>query len=166
LASLELITPRWGCIETEGGAQMSPYTHVECTPMETPCFIDLVLTGIQISRSTIQPFFKTVFLEKVPDSLIDLDFGGASEEVEEVSDVGAVADSPPIVLQDPATTQRKKREAKDQIRAAFRTAEQATRVAEKMASEFYDVYDLSDNESAFSEWMSEASSESEGAEED
>jgi hypothetical protein len=168
LASLELITPRWGCIETEGAAQMSPYTHVDCAPMETPCFVEFALVGIQISRSTIQPFFKTVFLEKVPDSLIDLDFGGSSEEVEEVSDVGGAADTLPIVLQDPATTQRKKREAKDQIRAAFRTAEQATREAERMASEFYDAYDLSDNESAFSEWLSEASetSGSEGAEED
>lgn len=170
LASLELITPRWGCIDTETGPQVSPYSHIECATVEIPCFVDLVLVGIQISRSTIQPFFKTAFLEKVPDSLIDLEFGSGSseevDEVEEVSDVGTPADALPIVLQDPATTQRKKREAKEMIRAAFRTAERATRDAQQMASDFYEAYDLSDNESAFSEWMSEASSESEEGEKD
>ena len=81
-----------------------------------------------------------------------------------MSDLGvpsSPADATPFVLQDPAVAERKKAEAKERIRAAFRTAEQATRDAEQMASEFYDVYDLSDNESAFSEWMEEESSEDE-----
>jgi len=162
LASLEVITPLWGCIEKDEGVVLSPYTHVNCTAVETPCFVDLALVGLQLSRSTIQPFFKTVFLEKVPDSLIDLEWGASpGEEVEEVSDLGISADENPLVLQDPATTQKKKNEAKEQIRAAFRTAEQATQQAERLASEFYDAYDLSDNESAFSEWMSESSEEEE-----
>jgi len=166
IASLELITPRWGCIEVDGVVKVNPFTHIELTPLlDGPSFVDLALVGIQISRSSIQPFFKTVILEKVPESVIDLEWGAPFEEdVEEVSDLGLAsspADATPFVLQDPAVTERKKEEAKERIRAAFRTAEQATRDAERMASEFYDAYDLSDNESAFSEWMEEESSEGE-----
>ena len=166
IASLELITPRWGCIEVDGTVKVNPFTHIELTPLlSAPSFVDLALAGIQISRSSIQPFFKTVFLEKVPESVIDLEWGAATEEeVEEVSDLGTAsspADATPFVLQDPTAIERKKTDAKERIRAAFRTADQATRDAERMATEFYDTYDLSDNESAFSEWMEEESSEGE-----
>lgn len=117
---------------------------------------DLVLKKLQISRSRIDPVWELV--EAATDS-IDFDWGGgtaaASTELEEVSDVPVSAgDESPFILTDPVAKERAKLTAKSQIRQLFATAHNARLEAETAAAAFLDTYDLSDTESAFSEWMS------------
>jgi hypothetical protein len=55
-------------------------------------------------------------------------------------------------IKDPAVLAREKAEAKERVRTAYRAAESARQAADAMASQFYSAYDVSDTESAFSEW--------------
>jgi hypothetical protein len=55
-------------------------------------------------------------------------------------------------------------EEKERVRTAFRSAEDAKYAAEEMAARFYAKYDLSDSESAFSEWASDQSDEDDDSE--
>jgi hypothetical protein len=131
--------------------------------------IDLQLASLEISRTTIRPTFNAV--ARIDDGRIDRDWAPASaaagansltfvgsagpaDELEEVSDVPEAADGV-ITLADPAVKAREKAAAKAQVRAAFEAAETARAEAEAAAAAFLDVYDLSDSESAFSEWLSE-----------
>ncbi len=78
--------------------------------------------------------------------------------MEEVSDV-PTAGGPVVTLADPARLAKEKAEAKERIRTAFEAAKEARTMAERMAAEFYDRYDLSDSESAFTEWLSDSDEE-------
>lgn len=114
---------------------------------------DLVLQKLQISRSRIEP----VWGFKEVSSTIDFDWGAAppaSAEIEEVSDVPAAGEDAPFVLCDPVQKERAKMAAKAQVRQLFTAANNARLEAETAAAAFLDTYDLSDTESAFSEWLS------------
>lgn len=104
------------------------------------------------------PVFELVYLGPKPNPCIDFDWGAVREaaEIEEVSDVPATEDAGVFTISDPAVAARKKAEAKMAVRAAFITAEEARTAAEEMAARFYAEHDLSDSESAFSEWMSDS----------
>ena len=113
---------------------------------------DLILQKLQISRSRIEPMWG---LKEVA-STIDFDWGTAAPaaELEEVSDVPAASGDAPFVLTDPVAKERAKMVAKAQVRDLFAVANNARLEAETAAAAFLDTYDLSDTESAFSEWMS------------
>lgn len=170
LESLEAITPNWGFILLDGVASLSPYTVIvnSVEASKCPCIVDLCLEGITMSRSTLKPVFRTTFIEvvNIPER-IDFDWLMDTEkdsELEEVSDV-ASADIPSgtLTLRDPVTMQRIKRDAKQRVRAAFRAAADAREEAECMATRFYDEHDLSETESAFTEWMSSESEDENSA---
>lgn len=110
---------------------------------------DLVLQKLVISRSRIESLWETI---PAASPTIDFDWAAPSE-LEEVSDVPA-AGGAPFVLSDPAAKERAKRAEKEKIRVLFATATNARLEAETAAAAFLDTYDLSDSESAFSEWMS------------
>ena len=171
--SLDSITPKWGVIYNETKTKgskgsstskglvlpaWSPYTHFDFTePLDAPCFVDLVLTAILITRSTISPRFGVVFLEKETSkkSVIDFDWPSApttSKEIEEIEDISAV-DSGTMTLRDPAVKAKETADAKEYVRSLFRTADQARTTALKAMDEFFRRYSLSDNESEFSEWV-------------
>ena len=127
-----------------------------------PGFVDFVLEGVYMSRSTIRPRFTAVFLESAGTDVIDFEWDAA--EAEPVSELEEVSDIPDAVegtltIKDPATLAREKAETKARIRAAFAAADAARAAAEDDAARFYGTYDLSDNESAFTEWMSEDESD-------
>lgn len=162
--SLEAITPNWGFIILEGKPQLSPYTKFQnlaysLENVSGPCVIDLQLFGIEITRSSICPIFEVKNVT-VPETVIDFNWGD-KPELEEISDVAAEVDDGVITLTDPAVKAREKAAAKSAVRAAFHAAEEARANAQKLANEFLDAYDLSDSESAFSEWMSESEDEDE-----
>jgi hypothetical protein len=130
--------------------------------------VELHLKMLEISRSTIRPTFEA---RAVDDGRIDFDWGGGSgaptiansfvgragsDELEEVSDVCDAADGV-ITLADPAVKAREKAAAKARVREAFEAAETARAEAEAAAAAFLDAYDLSDSESAFTEWLSDSS---------
>lgn len=163
LESLQTICPKWGTVYTaDSSLAWNPYMEIVCalSDKDLPGLVDLVLEGVYMSRSTITPRFSTSFLKKeTSPPLIDFDWGAASSssqsnELEEVSDIASAAEGT-IAIKDPATMAREKAMAKERVRAAFRAAEAARDTAEDEAARFHAIYDLSDSESAFSEWESD-----------
>ena len=160
LSALEAITPQWGVVLVDDEPRISPYTTIDLSSLsgKTPCVADLALVSLTISRSTIQPRFQATFLESKGD-VIDLEWDSPPEDMEEVSDIGASAEGA-VTLIDPATLRRQKAAAKEAVRAAFRHAALLHDEATAKADQFYETYDLSDDESAFTEWAgSDAESE-------
>ena len=116
--------------------------------------VDLCLNKLVISRSRIESGWETV---PAAAATIDFDWtAGVSSgaELEEVSDVPAAGGGEPFVLSDPAAKERAKAAEKAKVRDLFAAATNARLEAETAAAAFLDTYDLSDSESAFSEWMS------------
>jgi len=178
-ASLDSITPKWGVIynETEtkgrsvkGGVlpAWSPYTQFEFpSTLDTPCLVDLVLTAILITRSTISPKFGVVFLghgsPKSSKNVIDFDWSGDqrapaapshTKDLEEVDDISEM-DAGTLTLKDPVATEKEKNDAKEYVRDLFRIADEARATAMQAMSEFFRRYSVSDDESQFSEWVEE-----------
>ena len=158
--SLLAITPNWGFVDTGSGIQLSPYTKVKVQnvdPASVPCMVDFVLEAVSISPATLQPIFRTEFVKTLSD-VIDFEWAPVKDELEEVSDV-ADTESGILTLTDPAAKKRAKLEAKQRVRDAFQAAAEASKSACAQADAFLEEYDLSDSESAFSEWMSESDDE-------
>lgn len=179
LESLQCMTSAWGFVKN-GGADIqlgkSMIIRNNIPASQWPCIADFVLEGIKISRSLIQPVFSLVFIEPVSaGNVIDFDWGVANadgddnssrSELQEVSDVSFMpVASGDMKIKDAATREREKAEAKERVRSAYRAAEAARETADAMASQFYSAYDVSDNESAFSEWadLDSDDDESDGA---
>ena len=164
LESLQAITPNWGCILVKDTPQWNPYTILlkDGSPCENlPCYVDLALTGVFLSRSSVSPQFSLVFLEKAqPSNLIEIDWDAHIPEVEEISDI-QLPDAGSIKLRDPAVLRKIKHDAKTRIREAFQQASEMRNSATNMALRFTQEYDVSDNESLFSEWLGESGSEDE-----
>jgi hypothetical protein len=161
LESLQYMTSAWGFIKNgKGEIQVSPSNVLKnnIPASQWPCIVDFVLEGLILSRSSIQPVFSLMFIEAAGGNVIDFDWGAAepdetASELQEVSDVSfMVSAGGDMKIKDPATMLREKLEAKERVRAAYRAAEAARETADKLASQFYSTYDVSDNESAFSEW--------------
>ena len=164
LSALEAITPNWGFVQQAYGIMsMTPHTKFEKPTFpesHIPCLVDIQLKSLEISRSTIRPVWKLHYLGR-PPSEIDFEWEvpkPAGDELEEVSDVPS-AEGPAVTLADPARLAKEKAEAKERIRTAFEAAKTARTKAKQMAAEFYDRYDLSDSESAFTEWLSDSDEE-------
>lgn len=164
LASLETITPNWGCIyKRHGGAvrvEWSPYMVFdtsEVADMSGMSYAQLVLKALRISRSSIQPVFGVK--QAAGPVQIEIDWAteegadSATEELEEVSDIPAVMKTSGDADFRLRNLAHEKALAKERVRAAYRTAD-------ALAEEFYQAYDMSDAESAFSEW--EGHSEDDG----
>jgi hypothetical protein len=162
LESLQCMTPAWGFVKTSSGdVQLAKSMIIQnnIPASKWPCVADFVLNGLKISRSLIQPVFDLLFLESLEAGVIDFDWGvedaaGGVSELEEVSDVSFMdtASGGAMKIKDPAVLAREKAEAKERVRTAYRAAESARQAADAMASQFYSAYDVSDTESAFSEW--------------
>jgi hypothetical protein len=118
-----------------------------------------VLEGLYVSRSCISPVFTLHHLSAIP-AAIEFDFNetGSLEEVSDIPDEGGVN---VVLLTDPAIRRKAKADAKRSIREAFLIADAAHEAALQRAHAFLDEYDLSDNESGFSEWLTEDEDENE-----
>jgi hypothetical protein len=158
--SLDAITPNWGFVLGEK-TTLNPYMVVisNIPTAKFPAIVDFQLKSLSISRTTIKPTFELVYIGPAAsqDPVIDFswDADGSDLEVEEVSDVPLDETAAVLTLKDPAAEARKKAAEKEKVKAALRAAEEARVAAEAAAAEFLDTYDLSDSESAFSEWLSD-----------
>jgi hypothetical protein len=158
LESLTSLSPPFGPVvlpRSEGGATVfSPTATFRHDPsLKTPCFVDLMVEGLHVSRTCISPVFATRFLESTagPEAL---DF--ADDGLEELADLPEVADSNPVVLLvDPVVAAREKAAKKQAVKEAFLLATAAKERAVERAHAFLEEYDLSDNESGFSEFLDE-----------
>jgi len=160
--SLESITPKWGMILYNGKLQWSPYTTItipsELTAHKFPAIVDLSLKSLHISRTSIRPVFEAVYIGPVQETNVidfDWDAGQAAEELSEVSDIGAAMDADCIELRDPASIRQKRAQAKQAIRELYHQVDEMRERADDAAAKFYEEFDLSDGESAFSEWQSD-----------
>ena len=95
------------------------------------------------------------------ESVIDFDWERPPKDIEEISDVPALEEGV-IVLKDPAVQRAERIAAKKAVREAYYKAHDASALADKLAHEFMDKYDLSENESVFS-GLEDDSSEDEAA---
>lgn len=158
--SLKGICPTWGIILQDAIPSWSPYTSIIMKSVTTkPCYVDLVLRGVYISRSTISPHFEAIFRKAFASEVDDLEWDETvgTSEITEVDDMPV--ESGTLVVKGPAVMEREKRAAKERVHEAFRVAAAARETAEREAELFYAKYDLSDSESAFSEWMSDNESD-------
>jgi len=146
----------------------------------TNSIVDLELIGILITRSTISPKFAVKFVEKdTQGEVIDFDWQtpavpvkelltynpnskwaqvnpiGASD-IEEVNDLEATTtDTNPVTLRSPALIAKEKADAKEQVKVLFRTADEARQKALMAMSNFFGKYEVSDDESQFSDWVTD-----------
>ena len=150
LESLTSLSPPFGPIllPRGEGVAFSPTTTFRYDPAAKGPFVDLVAEGLHVSRSCISPVFSTRFLEEA------LDFADHDDGLEELADIPDASDSNPVVLLvDPAVTAREKATKKQAVKEAFLLATAARERAVERAHAFLEEYDLSDNESGFSEFL-------------
>ena len=147
----------------------------------TNAIVDLELIGILITRSTISPKFAVKFVE--PDTkteVIDFDWQAApavpaksellpynpnskwaqvnpysASELEEINDLASATDTNTLTLRSPALIAKEKESAKEQVRVLFRTADDARQKALDAMANFFGKYEVSDDESQFSDWLTD-----------
>ncbi len=164
--SLMSITPKWGIILVLGRPAWNHYTTIvvpaDLKAKQFPARVDLSLKSLHISRTTIRPVFEAVYVGPVQETnVIDFDWDAAApsaaEELSEVSDIAAAmeTDADCIELRDPASIRQKRAQAKQAIRELYHKADEMREQADDAAAKFYEEFDLSDGESAFSEWQSD-----------
>jgi hypothetical protein len=164
--SLQRITPRWGMVyNTDNTPHWSTYTEKEFffdvkDGAYTNSIVDLELIGILITRSTISPKFAVKFVENDTQStVIDFDWQTPAipvKEIEEVNDLEATTtDANPVTLRSPALIAKEKADAKEQVKVLFRTADEARQKALMAMSNFFGKYEVSDDESQFSDWVTD-----------
>ena len=157
LESLETLSPPFGPVLSGGAVLFSPTAVFQHdSRLSTPCFVDLVLEGLYVSRSLISPVFTTRFLEAAKAAVPELDFADDGlEEVADVPEASGSGSSGVVLLADPAVAKKERAARKQSVKEAFLLATAAHERAVERAHAFLDEYDLSDNESGFSEFMSE-----------
>jgi hypothetical protein len=161
LESLEALSPNWGFIILNGQIVWSPYCklqfHESLMHAQLPCYVNLTLVAIEITRSSIYPIFECSFVKsKIKDEIIDFTWDQSeSSDLLEVTDVPDMEEGI-IELANPAKRIREKIEAKERVHNAFLEAKQARIKARELADAFLEKYDVSDSESCFTEWMSES----------
>ena len=160
--SLQRITPRWGIVyDANDTPRWSEYTEKEFffdvkDVAYTNSIIDLELIGILITRSTISPKFAVKFVEKdTQNEVIDFDWQTPAKEIEEVNDLEVTADKNPLTLRSPALIAKEKTDAKEKVKVLFRTADEARQLALDAMGKFFGKYEVSDDESQFSDWMTD-----------
>lgn len=163
--SLQRITPQWGMVyNTDGTPYWNEYTEKEFffetkEGAYTNSIVDLELIGILITRSTISPKFAVKFVEKDTQStVIDFDWQAPAnpvKEIEEVNDLESAADTNPLTLRSPALIAKEKADAKEKVKVLFRTADEARQLALDAMANFFGKYEVSDDESQFSDWMTD-----------
>jgi hypothetical protein len=183
--SLERITPQWGVIyDTNNKPQWNKYTEQEFffdvkEGTYTNAIVDLELIGILITRSTILPKFAVKFVEKdTQGAVIDFDWTTkpsellpynpnskwaqvnpmGADDIEEIDDLNVPVTTDTtntLTLRSPALIAKEKMDAKEQVKVLFRTADEARQKALAAMSNFFGKYEVSDDESQFSDWVTD-----------
>jgi hypothetical protein len=165
LTSLQAIATGWGFMILENGKR------IEWSPMniwfsdkmgsdiaQKTATFELVLRGVQISRQAIRPVWEMKDIQVLPEhDPIDLDFGeedvgDAGSDISSVDSIeiatAVATDSQPFALRDKG---ERKRLAKREVRAVLARATEARIAADDAVDRFYTEFDLSEDESDFSD---------------
>lgn len=149
VSSLTAITPMWGIL-IRGEAEWSRQ-DLWTKPASEGTLVALEARGIVLSRQSILPMWGVQVRKVLPEApVIDLDFGsavdgdGASVHSEDLaSEEGVVA------LKDPS---KQKEQMKVYVRGLLEKVAQAKMEADDAMDRFFADYDLSEDESDFSEY--------------
>lgn len=162
--SLQAITPPWGILIRSNNqlewSSVNKWQIDEERLQNNDAIVRLVLTGIEISRSRINPVWSLAVIqvlpEKEPEGLIDFDFDAipqANDDVKSISSDDIVSEDTQIVrLTNP---RERKQFLKSQIRELLVKASDARLAADDAMDRFFDEFDLSEGESDFSDMDSE-----------
>lgn len=152
VASLTAIAPMWGIL-IRGDVGEWSRQDLWTKPARTgSAMVVLEARGIVLSRQSILPMWGVQVRKVLPEAhMIDLDFGspgvegdGASVHSEDLaSEEGVVA------LKDPG---QRKQQMKAYVRGLLEKAAQAKLEADDAMDRFFSEYDLSEDESDFSEY--------------
>lgn len=158
LDSLQAITPPWGILIRGTQMEWSTVNKWELDPalQGKSAIVRLVLTGIEISRSRINPVWTVSvvqILPETPEGVIDFEFGEVSEVKSVTSEDFDRDDSDIVALQDP---RERKAVLKSQVRELLTKAAEARLAADDAMDRFFDEFDLSEGESDFSDTESES----------
>jgi len=149
LEALQAITPNWGFVTVSDKLCLSSYTVIDHEVKESPSWVDLVFVGLLITRSTIRPVFKTLFLEASAGNVIDFGWD-ESEDLSEVADL-EISPGATLKLKDPKALEKEKQQAKELVRNALKEVNRLRDIAQRQLDAYYAKYDVSDSESVFTD---------------
>lgn len=160
LASLQSITPPWGILlhakKPMEWSVVNQWTLPQEELKQKEALVHIVLKAIEISRSRICPVWglSIVRLSPEKEGLIDFTFHDTSEDVKSVvsDEFEEVVDETVFQLTNPS---EKKRNAKHHIRELLQKAAEARHAVDDAISRFFQEFDLSEDESDFSDSDSE-----------
>lgn len=151
IASLKAITPVWGMLCRTGNVVEWSSTDLwQVASRDADAVVVLCLLGMQISRQSILPIWGAEVRRTIPEAgLIDLDFGGEAVDCDSVHSEDVEAEDGNVVcLKDPV---ERKKQMKAYVRSLLHNASDARMKADAALDRFYEEFDLSENESEFSE---------------
>ncbi len=164
LSSLQGITPNWGIyIRTNNElewSQTNKWVYDLEEMKKKNAIVRMVLVGLEISRSRITPIWNLEIQQILPDvnlNLIEFDFTEPDEDVKSVAsvssnDIGIAEDEQVFQLHNP---NERKKQMKSHIRELLRKVAEARHAADDAMDKFLNEFDLSDNESDFSDYETE-----------
>jgi hypothetical protein len=149
LSSLQAITPMWGILLTGDTMEWSKNDKWDVRS-ETGSIVHLLANAILISRQSIVPFWTSKIMHSLPDkaNVIDFDFGSETDG-ESVHSDDLMAEEGVVNLKNP---DERKRQAKEHVKELMAKASESRRIAEEAMDRFFSEFDLSDDESEFSEY--------------
>ncbi len=160
LAALTALAPTWGLILRGGVGEWSRQDCWDAGSRQKGAGsrVALKALGVIISRQSIVPVWDVEVKGPLPESsvVIDLDFGtDGSEGEESVGDDGVSVHSDDFASEEGvvrlADTEQRKAEAKGRVRTLLAAAAKARMEADAAVDRFFAEYDLSEDESDFSE---------------
>jgi hypothetical protein len=154
LASLTAITPMWGILIRGDKAEWSRQDLWTKPPVKDHALvISLVAQGVVISRQSILPVWGVKVIKALPDAhIIDLDFGSGSSDSDEGASVHSedlASEEGVVALKDPG---ERKRQMKAYVRGLLEKVAQAKMEADDAMDRFFSEFDLSEDESDFSDY--------------
>lgn len=148
VSSLTAITPMWGIL-IRGEAEWSRQ-DLWTKPASEGTLVALEARGIVLSRQSILPMWGVQVRKVLPEaSVIDLDFGATEGDGASVHSEDLASEEGVVALKDPG---QRKQQMKVYVRGLLEKAGQAKMEAEDAMDRFFAEYDLSEDESDFSEY--------------
>ena len=148
VSSLRAITPVWGMIIRGNTVDWSPNDIWTDIPRNTDVVVALRVEGVQISRQSILPIWGGDVRRALPEAQIDFEFAGETDAGSVHSDDLEECEGEALCLKDPV---ERKRQMKAYVRELLHAASDARMKADAALDRFYEEFDLSENESEFSE---------------
>lgn len=152
LASLTAITPMWGILLRGESTEWSKQDLWNAK--EAGKLVLLVATGIVVSRQSILPIWGVEIRKVLPDAqVIDFDFGGGGADVGDdgisVHSDDLASEEGIVALKDP---KERKRAMKTYVRQLLENVSNAQLEADDAMDRFFSEFDLSEDESDFSDY--------------